>query len=74
MKYCLKEAGISAEDLDAVVYYDNPLLMVDRFMDNLAFLGEECDSLLNNSFDMIFAWKLWIHEKLKNTIGSLGKH
>ncbi len=74
MKYCLKEAGISAEDLDAVVYYDNPLLMTDRFMDNLVFLGEECDILLNNSFDMIFTWKLWVHEKLKNTLGSLGKH
>ncbi|XME03797.1 carbamoyltransferase [Lachnospiraceae bacterium C1.1] len=74
MKYCLKEAGIKAEELDAVVYYDNPLIMTDRFMDNLAFLGEECDSLLNNSFDMIFSWKLWIHEKLKDVLGSLGKH
>ena len=74
MKYCLKEAGITAEELDAVAYYDNPVLMTDRFMDNLALLGSECDSLLNNSFDMIFTWKLWIHEKLKSTLGSLGKH
>ncbi|WP_026503813.1 carbamoyltransferase N-terminal domain-containing protein [Butyrivibrio sp. NC3005] len=74
MKYCLKEAGITAEELEAVAYYDNPLLMTDIFMSNLAFLGEECDSLLNNSFDMIFAWKLWIHEKLKNSLGSLGKY
>ncbi len=74
MKYCLKEAGISAEELDAVVYYDNPFFMIDRFMSNVAYLGEECESLLDNSFDMIFSWKIWIHEKIKSVLGTLGKH
>src|SRR5579863_6509301 len=31
--YCLKEAGISASQLDSVVYYDKPLLHLDRMMD-----------------------------------------
>ena len=30
LQYCLREAGIQAEDLDYVVFYDKPLLKFDR--------------------------------------------
>ena len=32
MEYVLREAGITADSLEAVVYYDNPLLTMDRFV------------------------------------------
>ena len=28
--YCLETAGIEADDLDAVIFYDNPALTFDR--------------------------------------------
>jgi carbamoyltransferase len=35
INYCLEEAFIDASELDAVVFYDNPLLSFDRLMKNL---------------------------------------
>jgi carbamoyltransferase len=32
-RYCLKEAGISASDLDAVVFYEKPLLKFERLFE-----------------------------------------
>lgn len=31
MKYCLEEGQITSEQLSAIVYYDNPILTLDRF-------------------------------------------
>jgi len=33
VRYCLEEAGASLKDLDAVVYYDKPLLTFDRLLE-----------------------------------------
>ena len=33
--YCLAEAGIRGSDLDAVVFYDDPILTLDRFLSNV---------------------------------------
>ena len=30
IRYCLNEAGLRADDLDAIVFYDNPVLSLDR--------------------------------------------
>lgn len=73
MTYCLEEAQITCDDLDAVVYYDNPLLMTDRFLQNLQYASNDADDLLSISFDSIFKEKLWIHKLIKSTLGSLGK-
>ncbi|MDX6557092.1 MAG: carbamoyltransferase, partial [Blastocatellia bacterium] len=32
-RYCLKEAGIAAEQLDFVAFYDKPLLKFDRLLE-----------------------------------------
>lgn len=74
MKYCLQEGNINANELDAVVYYDQPILTLNRFMANVVALGKDAGKLVDNSFDNMFANKLWIHEQIKKEIGSLGKH
>ncbi len=74
IRYCLNEAKIEAEDLEAVVYYDDPVLMLDRFLSNLISVKEEDVScLLDYSFESIFRDKMWIAENLKQVIGGLGK-
>lgn len=71
--YCLKEAGITAEQLEAVVFYDNPILTMDRFLDNLALAGKtgNIDDLMAFSFESIFGEKLWIHKRLEESLGGL---
>lgn len=73
MKYCLQEAGISADDIEAVVYYDHPVLTLDRFLKNALALGKEADTLVDALYPGMFSWKLWVHKAIENSIGGLGK-
>ena len=72
IKYCLKEAGIKADQITAVVYYDNPILTIDRFMTNLKYTGNDSSDLIQFSFDSIFKDKIWIHKLLEKKLGGLG--
>jgi carbamoyltransferase len=74
IRYCLFAGRTTGADLDAVVYYDNPLLTLDRWLKNCAALGRESVSVVERSFDSIFAKKLWIHKLIENAAGGLGKH
>src|SRR5690242_7977793 len=56
--YCLKEAGLSAEQLDYVVFYDKPLLKFDRLLETyLAFAPAGLRSFM-------MAMPLWLKTKL----------
>lgn len=68
--YCLKEAKIMADEIDYIVYYDNPLLTLDRFLKNILFLGEESKALIEKSGESMFGGKMWIHQHLKNVLKS----
>lgn len=56
--YCLESAGIGPEDLDAVVFYDKPLLKFERILES--YLATAPLGL--RSFMM--ALPLWVREKL----------
>jgi carbamoyltransferase len=58
VKYVLKEAGIRPEDLDAVGFYDKPLLKFERMLST--YIATFPRSF--NSFRT--AIPLWLHEKL----------
>ncbi len=74
IEYVLKEADIKGEDIDAVIYYDQPFLTLNRFLSNAVALGHDSDQLIDRSFEKMFAYKLWIHKDLERAIGCLGKH
>jgi carbamoyltransferase len=40
INYCLEEAEIEPERLEAIVFYDNPVLTLDRVLTTLASVGE----------------------------------
>ena len=40
LNYCLEEAGIEADELAAAVFYENPVLTLDRIVHSLAAAGE----------------------------------
>lgn len=72
IEYCLKEAKISAKQITAVVYYDNPILTTNRFLANLKYTGKEPDDLLHFSFESVFREKIWIHKLLERELSGLG--
>ena len=72
INYCLKEASLSGKQIDAVVFYDNPLLTLDRWITNVTELGGDCSGLIERSFDSVFKSRLWVHKMLKHRLGGLG--
>ena len=58
VRYCLDEAGASIDELDAVVFYDKPLLKFERLLETYyAFAPKGLKSFLS-------AIPVWIKEKL----------
>lgn len=58
IKYCLEEAGLSIDELDAVVFYDKPLLKFERLLQTYyAFAPRGLVSFLK-------AIPVWVNEKL----------
>ncbi|MDX2093564.1 MAG: carbamoyltransferase [Kofleriaceae bacterium] len=58
VRYCLEHAGIRAKDLDAVAFYDKPLLKFERLLET--YLGHAPRGL--GSF--LKALPLWLRQKL----------
>ncbi len=56
--YCLREAGVQAKDLDAVVFYEKPLLKFERLLETYAAYAPR------GVRSFIKAMPLWLHEKL----------
>ena len=58
VEYCLREAGLSVEDIDAVGFYDKPLLKFERILET--YLG-----VVPRGFkSFLMAGPLWIKDKL----------
>ena len=57
-RYCLKEAGITADDLDYVGFYDKPLLKFDRLLETYL------DYAPSGFRSFLKAMPLWMKEKL----------
>lgn len=58
IKYCLEEAGLEIDDLDAVVFYDKPLLKFERLLETYYAFAPK--GLLS----FIKAIPVWLNEKL----------
>ena len=56
--WCLKEAGIDAENIDSIAFYDKPVLKFERLLDN--YIGVAPRGL--SSFLNVIP--KWIHKRL----------
>lgn len=72
IKYCLEEGKMDADELDAVVYYDNPFLTLGRFVQNLRYAGKDNEDLQRFSLESLIGRKMWIHKMLEDQLGRLG--
>ena len=70
MKYCLEEGKIQANELDYIVFYSQPFLIVDRFMKNLLGVDEKArEDLLKSRYDSLFGTTLWVKGLVWNALG-----
>ncbi len=58
INWCLKEAGINAEDIESVAFYDKPVLKFERLLDN--YIGVAPRGL----FSFLDVIPKWIHKRL----------
>lgn len=70
IKFCLEQEGIDATEVDIVAFYDNSILTLDRFIQNVLAAGEDSQDLIDLSFDSVFSDKIWIHKRLKDLLWS----
>lgn len=69
--YCLKEANIGKEEVDIVAFYDNPIMTMDRFLQNIVAAGEDSKDIIERNFD--FFKKIWIKNQVDFILGENDK-
>ncbi len=69
IEYCLQEGKIDKEDIDVVVFYDNPLYTLDRFLKNVAAVDGDNKDIVDRSFEAMFSERLWVHKLVDNILG-----
>src|SRR5262245_60090486 len=58
VRYCLEETGLGLEDLDAIVFYDKPLLKFERLLET--YYGVAPRGLVS----FLKSMPAWLREKL----------
>lgn len=69
IQYCLKEGRIAPDDIDMVVFYDNPFLTLDRYMKNILAAGSDAEDIIGRNFETVFGARVWIHKLVDNILG-----
>jgi len=70
IKYCLEETGFSIDELDAIVFYDKPLLKFERLLETYYAFSPR------GIFSFLKAMPVWLNEKLflkKNILDGLNE-
>ena len=68
IEWCLKEAGIEANQIDSVAFYDKPVLKFERLLDNYIAVAPRG---LFSFLDTIPKWihkRLWVKSEIKKTL------
>ncbi len=73
VNYCLEEAFVEASDLDAIVFYDNPMWTLDRVVRGAMSAGASAGVQFEKAAASILGHKLWVQDHVMKAIGSLGK-
>ncbi len=61
VSYCLKEGRINEDEIDIVVFYDDPLLSLDRFMKNVLCDGADSLDIFREGSKGMFSDRLWVN-------------
>lgn len=69
IRFCLDSAGLSAADLDYVVFYEKPLLKFERILLNSLYTFPRSYPVFREAMVAWFNEKLWIKSQLQTRIG-----
>lgn len=76
INYCLLEAFIGPDDIDLIVFYDNPVITLDRIIKNGINNGPNGVKIFAEGLKSNLLEKLWVADNMKfhfNSVGKLGK-
>jgi len=73
VRYCLQEAGITAEELDYVGFYDKPLLTFERLLETHLGTAPRGIRLFWKSMTVWLKQKLWIPQMVQQELGYDGE-
>lgn len=72
INYCLEEAYIEPDEIEAVAFYDNPLLTWDRIVSACAASGEQGLPTFVSAFQSVLGIKTWVKDHVRRALGSTG--
>ena len=74
INYCLGEALVEPADLDAVVFYDDPVRTLDRAVQSSLTVAPEGRAVFVDATTSLLQSKVWVEPLVREALGSLGKH
>jgi carbamoyltransferase len=69
-RYCLAEAGVTASDLDAVVFYEKPLLKFERLIETYLEIAPRGLSSFRRAAPLWLKERLYIDRDIRSALGS----
>lgn len=73
INWCLKEGGITAKDLDFVVFYDKPFIKLDRILETFLMHAPSGIRPFIQAMPLWLKQKLWIRELIGKELNYEGK-
>ncbi|MDL2355953.1 MAG: carbamoyltransferase [Pseudomonadota bacterium] len=73
INYCLEQGFVDAADLDAVIFYDNPLATFDRVVENALAAGDAGREQFIKAAGQLLGDKMWVNDQVRGALGSLGR-
>jgi carbamoyltransferase len=71
--YCLEQGGIQAKDLDLVVFYDKPLLKLERLLQTYLAYAPRGFRSFASAMPVWIKKKLWTRDNIREALGYDGK-
>jgi carbamoyltransferase len=69
-RYCLAEAGISAPELDAVVFYEKPLLKFERLIETYLDIAPYGLGSFRRAAPLWMKERLYIEREIRSALGA----
>jgi carbamoyltransferase len=71
-RFCLAHAGITESQIDAVAFYDKPLLKFDRLLETYLVYAPRGLRTFLQAMPLWLKDKLWMEDKIKDAVGYKG--
>src|SRR3989339_1817102 len=73
IKYCLKEAGITAQQIDFVAFYDKPFIKFERILETYLTYAPHGIKSFVKAIPLWIKKKIWMRELIKKELGYEGE-